>query len=105
MIEAGSGSLSCCTEHAAERRGYPGDWKYDNAVIARLEANATGRPGGASAPCPDESWEARTSITPDERAVIRQTVTALRSANVASADQEWLNQKPMNQPRCQAGAS
>src|SRR5215468_5658248 len=43
-IEAGIGSLTTRTEQAAARRGYPDAWTWDDAELARLEANATARP-------------------------------------------------------------
>ena len=78
-IEAGIGSLTSRTEQAAARRGSPGSWTYDDAVVARLEANATARPRGEKGPCPEELWDARTPLTPAQRDTFRQTVTALRS--------------------------
>src|SRR5262249_20169629 len=78
-IEGGIGSLTSRTEQAAARRGYPGSWTYDDAVVARLEANATARPRGEKGPCPEELWDARAPLTPAQRGTFRQTVTALRS--------------------------
>jgi len=79
-IEAGIGSLKTRTDQAAQRRGCPGDWTYDDAVVARLEANATARPRGEYGPSPDELWSARTPITQAERSAFQQTVRCLRSA-------------------------
>jgi transposase InsO family protein len=77
-IEAGIGSLTTRTEQAAARRGYPDDWTYDDAVVARLEANATARPRGADGPCPDDLWSARTPITTAERGAFAHTVARCR---------------------------
>ena len=77
-IEAGIGSLTTRTEQAAARRGYPGDWTYDDTVVARLEANATSRPHGVNGPCPDELWSARTPITQAERDAFGRTIHWLR---------------------------
>jgi transposase InsO family protein len=79
-IEAGIGSLTSRTEQAARRRGHPGDWSYDDVVVARLEANATARPHGVYGPTPDELWSARTPITLAERDAFQQTARRLRSA-------------------------
>jgi transposase InsO family protein len=78
-IEAGIGSLTTRTEQAARRRGHPGAWTYDDAVVARLEANTTARPRGVNGPCPDELWSARTPITQAERDAFQQTLRRLRS--------------------------
>jgi len=79
-IEAGIGSLTTRTEQAAARRGHPGDWTYDDAVVARLEANATARPRGITGPCPDELWASRRPITSAERSAFAQTVHWRRTA-------------------------
>lgn len=77
-IEAGIGSLTTRTEQAAARRGYPDAWTWDDAELARLEANATARPRGISGPSPNELWSARTLITPQERDAFGQTAAWLR---------------------------
>jgi transposase InsO family protein len=85
-IEAGIGSLTTRTEQAAARRGCPGDWTYDDAVVARLEANATARPRGVPGPCPDELWTDRTPVTPEERDAFQQTVHWMRTALALALD-------------------
>lgn len=79
-IEAGIGSLTMRTDHAAARRGHPAEWTYDDVAVARLEANATARPRGRYGPCPDELWAARTPVTPAERQAFQQTVRWTRTA-------------------------
>jgi transposase InsO family protein len=78
-IEAGIGSLTTRTEQAAARRGHPDEWTYDDAVVARLEANATARPHGLAGPCPDELWAARTPIARTERGAFGQAVVRQRA--------------------------
>ena len=79
-IEAGIGSLTTRTEHAAARRGCPDDWTLDDVALALSEANATARPRGMNGPCPDELWAARTRITSAERDSFEQTVHWLRTS-------------------------
>jgi len=83
-IEAGIGSLTSRTEQFAARRGYPGDWTWDDAAAARLQANATARPRGLSGPTPDELWTGRTPIASSEREAFRQTATT-RFEEIAAA--------------------
>jgi hypothetical protein len=79
-IEAGIGSLTSRTNDAAARRGHPDAWTYDDAAVARLEANATARSCGLYGPCPDELWAARTPLRPAERQAFHQTVPWTRTA-------------------------
>jgi transposase InsO family protein len=83
-IEAGIGSLTSRTEQFAARRGYPGDWTWDDAAAARLQANATARPRGPGGPTPDELWAGRTPITLSEREAFHQTATT-RFEQIAAA--------------------
>ena len=76
-IEAGIGSLTSRTEQFATRRGYPGNWAWDDAAAARLQANATARPRGLRGPSPEELWADRTPITTRERETFHQTATVL----------------------------
>jgi transposase InsO family protein len=79
-IEAGIGSLTSRTEQATARRGHAGDWTYDDAMVARLEANATSRPRGITGPCSDELWASRRPLTSAERSAFAQTVRWTRTA-------------------------
>jgi len=85
-IEAGIGSLTSRTEQRAARRGYPGDWTWDDAAAARWEANATARPRGLRGPTPDELWVGRTPIPTTEREAFQQTAT-IRFAEIATASE------------------
>jgi hypothetical protein len=83
-IEAGIGSLTSRTEQRAARRGYPGDWTWDDATAARWEANATARPRGLRGPTPDELWVGLTPIPMTEREAFQQTAT-IRFAEIETA--------------------
>jgi hypothetical protein len=85
-IEAGIGSLTTRTDQAAARRGYPGDWTYDDTAVARLEANATARPRGVNGPSPDALWAARKPITPQERAAFQRAVHGIRTTLESEVD-------------------
>jgi putative transposase len=76
-IEAGIGSLTTRTDQFAARRGYPGDWIWDDVAAAQLEANATARPRGVGGPSPEGLWAGRPPITIREREVFHQTATVL----------------------------
>jgi transposase InsO family protein len=77
-IEAGIGSLKTRTERFATRAGHPGYWTSDDVAAAQSEANATARPQGETGPTPDELWQARRSITPEERRLFQETVQQRR---------------------------
>jgi transposase InsO family protein len=85
-IEAGIGSLTSRTEQFAARRGYPGDWTWDDAAAARLQANATARPRGLRGPSPEELWAGRTPITMSEREGFQQTATVLFEEIAAASE-------------------
>lgn len=73
-IEASIGSLKTRTERYATRAGHPGYWTPDDVAAAKTEANATARPQGETGPTPDELWQSRRGITPDERRLFQDTV-------------------------------
>ena len=66
-IEAGIGSLTSRTNHHAARHNHPGHWTWDDVAAALGEANATARPRGPYGPTPQQLWDSRTAITPDQR--------------------------------------
>jgi transposase InsO family protein len=66
-IEATIGSLKIRTEAHAARHGHPGDWTCDDAAAARAEANAYPRPKGELGPSPNQLWNARSPISPQQR--------------------------------------
>jgi transposase InsO family protein len=77
-IEAGIGSLKTRTERFATRAGHPGYWTSDDVAAAQSEANATARPQGETGPTPDELWQARRSITPEDRRLFQEIVLRRR---------------------------
>ena len=84
-IEAGIGSLKTRTETQAGRQGRPGQWSWEDAAAARLEANATARPRGEKGPNPDRLWEERREIRPEERKLFQATVERRRAEARAEA--------------------
>jgi transposase InsO family protein len=72
--EAGGGSIKTRAHHLAARQGRPGEWTLDDVEGARLQANETGRPHGASAPVPGERWKQRPPISDPERGLFVEAV-------------------------------
>lgn len=77
-IEASIGSLKTRTERYATRAGHPGYWTTDDVAAAQSEANATARPHGETGPTPDELWQTRHPITPEEHRLFQETVRRRR---------------------------
>jgi transposase InsO family protein len=79
-IEAGIGSMKMRTAGSANRHGRTGYWTFDDVEGARLEANATAHPQGPLGPTPDQAWDGRQLITPEERTLFRTEVDRQRHA-------------------------
>lgn len=77
--EAGIGSLKTRTEVHAIGCGRPGQWTWDDVAHAQLEANATARPHGIDGPTPEQSWDQRPAITPDQRLLFQAAVDRHRT--------------------------
>jgi transposase InsO family protein len=73
-IEAGIGSLKTRTEQQATHHGRPTQWTWDDAAAAQAQANATARPRGPDGPTPDQLWQTRRPITPEERSLFATTL-------------------------------
>jgi transposase InsO family protein len=73
-IEAGIGSLKTRTERHAAQAGHPAYWTCDDVEHARAEANATARPKGPTGPTPNQLWQDRRPITPEQRSVFQSTM-------------------------------
>ena len=73
-IEAGIGSLKTRTERHATRAGHPGYWTTDDVSAAQTEANATARPQGETGPTPNDLWQTRRPLTPEERRLFQEAV-------------------------------
>jgi hypothetical protein len=72
--EAGIGSMKTRTHHRAAAQARAGQWTCEDAEAARQEANQTARPWGARGPTPEEAWQPRTALAPQERTRFGQTV-------------------------------
>jgi transposase InsO family protein len=95
-IEAGIGSLKTRTERHATRAGHPGYWTFEDVEHAQAEANATARPQGPMGPAPNQIWEERRPVTPEQRNVFQTTVHRQRQeVNV----QEGIAQDARLQPQ------
>jgi hypothetical protein len=62
------------THHESSRQGRPGEWTWEDAEAARLQANETARPWGSSGPTPEEVWASRRPIEAEERAAFAAAV-------------------------------
>ena len=78
-VEAGIGSLKTRTQAQANRHGHPAYWTLDDVAAAQDDANTHARPRGPTGPSPDDLWNARTSITQDERQRFHNTLQRRRS--------------------------
>jgi transposase InsO family protein len=95
-IEAGIGSLKTRTERHAARAAHPGYWTFDDVEHASAEANATARPHGPTDPTPNERWEERQPLTPEQRSAFQATVDRHRQeVNV----EEGIAQDALLQPQ------
>src|SRR5262249_51197209 len=86
-------SLKSRTEHQAARQHHPGEWTWDNLQAARLQANATARPHGLHGPTPDELWAARSTLSPDARALFHACVH--RQRQQARAEKNYPTEGPL----------
>jgi putative transposase len=73
-IEAGIGGMKVRTAAHAARTGHPGNWTWDDAAGAFLEANELSRPHNCNGQTPNDLWPIRTPINTAERGAFRQCV-------------------------------
>jgi len=73
-IEAGFGSAKTRIHIEAARHGRMDHWLLDDVEAARLLANGDSRPWGVTGPTPQERWDRRAPITPQQRQDFRQAV-------------------------------
>ena len=66
-IEAGIGSLQVRAHHEAARHEHPGYWSCDDVEAARLQANELARPWGETGSSPQDAWQHRRPIEPEDR--------------------------------------
>jgi len=77
-IEAGIGGLKTRAHHEAARHDRPGEWTCDDVEAARLLANSSAQPFGRSGPTPDQAWDRRIPISPEERTAFLAKLEELR---------------------------
>jgi hypothetical protein len=77
-VEAGNGSVKTRTCQEAVRHGRIGCWTCDDLEAVRLQANLTARPWGDRNPTPQEVWDRRTPVTPDQRRTFLQCVERMQ---------------------------
>ena len=75
-VEAGAGALKTRIFYQATRHGTLDVWTSDDVEAARMQANFANWPWGPRGRTPQQVWQARTPITPQDREEFRQTVAA-----------------------------
>jgi transposase-like protein len=78
-IEASIGSLKTRTERHCLQAGHPGVCTSADTEAARTEANTTARPRRLHGSTPQQTWDARTPLTADERAHFDATLAPYRA--------------------------
>lgn len=78
-LERSNGTLKTYTHQRAIQEGHPFRWSSDDVEFARQLANTLSRPWGPRGRTPEETWQARTPITADERLRFHDTLTERRS--------------------------
>jgi transposase InsO family protein len=73
-VEAGFGSAKTRIHIEAARHGRLDHWLLDDVEAARLLANCASRPWGVTGPTPQERWDRRSPITPQQRQDFHQAV-------------------------------
>jgi transposase InsO family protein len=73
-IEAGNGAVKLRAMLVAGTHGRSDCWTMDGVEMARREANAQARPWGRNGASPEERWNNRTPISPEQRAAFGATV-------------------------------
>ena len=66
-IEASIGSMKQRTQRHSNRAGHPGQWTSINLAAARTEANTSARPRRLHGLTPQQVWDARPPLCPDQR--------------------------------------
>lgn len=78
-IEASIGALKQRTQRQSELARHAGLWSSDNVESARIEANTTARPRRLHGLTPEQVWQARGSLTAQDRAAFQDTVEQFRT--------------------------
>ena len=76
-VEAGNASLKTHAHHRAVFHGRGDVWTADDLEAARMDANFTSRPWGASGHSPLQCWESRAPITAAQRTQFIHTVESV----------------------------
>jgi transposase InsO family protein len=77
--EAGNGAMKHRTSYQAIRQGHPNLWTVDDVEAARNLANHCTYPWGWQNLTHAQAWQARSPITPDERAAFGRTLADHRT--------------------------
>jgi hypothetical protein len=77
--EAGIGALKTRIHEQAALAGHSGRWTADDTEAARRMANELHYPWGWQQPTPARLWQARPTLTREQRATFRQTVNEHRN--------------------------
>ena len=86
--EAGIGTLKTYAHHEAARHDRPGEWTCDDVEAARLRANELTRPRGLDGPTPDQMWNEREKVSPDERRAFHVKLDRRREQYLEEARKE-----------------
>jgi hypothetical protein len=78
-LERSNGTLKTYTHQQAITAGHPFRWTSEDVERARQLANTISRPWGHSRATPEEAWQSRDAIGPQERLVFLQAVALERS--------------------------
>jgi hypothetical protein len=73
-LERSNGTLKTYTQQHAIREGHPFRWTSEDVEQARQLANTLSRPWGHRGPTPEEAWQARATITDEDRQTFLETV-------------------------------
>ena len=77
-IEASIGSLKKRTQRQSERAGHPGLWSGRAVEAALQDATTTARPRRLGGRTPQQVWQARRPLTPEDRETFQVTVDQFR---------------------------
>jgi hypothetical protein len=78
-IEASVGSLKTRTQRHSVQAGRPDQWTSADTESACTEANTTARPRRLHGSTPQQTWDARTPLTAEERAHFDATLAPYRA--------------------------
>jgi len=77
--EAGIGAVKVRTQERAERRGSPAEWSWEDIEGARQDGNAFGRSPLDPSRSPEQVWQAREPLRPQERAALAAEVSRIQA--------------------------